>query len=112
MEQRATPESAALDALGTIAAARAGLDARLVEAARLVVAVTGAAVLAQKGFTSVEELTQGQRAKWRTETKRAACAEVELKLGMGVTEARHLVALACAPAGVRSAVLGAWTGER
>ncbi|WP_149814457.1 HNH endonuclease signature motif containing protein [Serinicoccus marinus] len=61
----------------------------------------------QKGFTSVEELTQGQRAKWRTETKRAACAEVELKLGMGVTEARHLVALACAPAGVRSAVLGA-----
>ncbi|WP_143553852.1 HNH endonuclease [Serinicoccus sp. CNJ-927] len=107
MEQRATPESAALDALGTIAAARAGLDARLVEAARLVVAVTGAVVLAQKGFTSVEELTQGQRAKWRTETKRAACAEVELKLGMGVTEARHLVALACAPAGVRSAVLGA-----
>ncbi|ANS79968.1 hypothetical protein SGUI_2572 [Serinicoccus hydrothermalis] len=90
-----------------MAATRAGLDARLVEAARLVVAVTGAAVLAQKGFTSVEELSQGQRTKWRAETKRAACAEVQARLGMGVTEARQLVGLACAPDGVRTLVLGA-----
>lgn len=59
IEQPVTPESAALGALGTIAAARSGLEARLIEAARLVVATTGAAVLAHKGFTSIEELSQG-----------------------------------------------------
>jgi len=45
--------------------------------------------------------------KWRAETKRAACAEVELALGVGVSEARHLVGLACAPADVRVASVGA-----
>ncbi|ANS80471.1 protein of unknown function DUF222 [Serinicoccus hydrothermalis] len=107
IEPQGCAEDAALEALGVVAATRAGLDARLVEAARLVVAVTGAAVLAQKGFTSVEELSQGQRTKWRAETKRAACAEVQARLGMGVTEARQLVGLACAPDGVRTLVLGA-----
>ena len=107
IEPEGRAEGAALDALGVVAATRAGLDARLVEAARLVVAVTGAAVLAQKDFTSVDELTEGQRTKWRAETKRAACAEVQARLGMGVTEARHLVGMACAPDGVRTAVLGA-----
>ncbi|WP_161600259.1 hypothetical protein [Serinicoccus marinus] len=107
IESEGSAEEAALGALGAVAAARSGLEARLVEAARLVVAVTGAAVLAQKGFVSVEELTEGQRARWRVETKRAACAEVQARLGMGVTQARHLVGLACAPVGVRAAVLGA-----
>ncbi len=107
IESEGSAEEAALGALGAVAAARSGLEARLVEAARLVVAVTGAAVLAQKGFVSVEELTDGQRARWRAETKRAACAEVQARLGMGVTQARHLVGLACASVGVRAAVLGA-----
>ena len=107
IESEGSAEEAALGALGAVAAARSGLEARLVEAARLVVAVTGAAVLAQKGFVSVEELTDGQRARWRAETKRAACAEVQARLGMGVAQARHLVGLACAPVGVRAAVLGA-----
>ncbi|WP_281965355.1 hypothetical protein [Serinicoccus marinus] len=107
IESEGSAEEAALGALGAVAAARSGLEARLVEAARLVVAVTGAAVLAQKGFVSVEELTDGQRARWRAETKRAACAEVQARLGMGVTQARHLVGLACAPVGVRAVVLGA-----
>ncbi|WP_299517825.1 hypothetical protein [uncultured Serinicoccus sp.] len=101
------PGHAVLGVLGVIGAARAGLDARLIEAARIVVATTGAALLADKGFASVEELTDAQRRAWRSEAKRAACAEVEGTLGLGVVEARHLVGVACAPRGVRTPVLGA-----
>ena len=99
--------AAVLVALGSVAAVRAGLEARLIEAARLVVSVTGAALLAAKGFSSVEELTEAQRVKWRTETKRGACQEVQAALGMGEAQARQLVGVACAPVRVRAAVLGA-----
>lgn len=100
-------ESGALAVLGVLGAARAGMEARVIEATRVVVAAVGEEVLALKGFTSVEELTTSQRVKWRAETKRAACLEIEEKLGVGVGEARHLVGLACAPVGVRALVLGA-----
>ncbi|WP_151524404.1 HNH endonuclease signature motif containing protein [Serinicoccus kebangsaanensis] len=109
---REEPGDAALGALGVIGAARAGLDARLIEAARVVVATTGQALLAGKGFTSVDELTDARRRAWRAEAKRAACAEIEATLGLGVTETRQLVGIACAPVDVRAPVLAALdTGE-
>ncbi|ANS80038.1 hypothetical protein SGUI_2642 [Serinicoccus hydrothermalis] len=104
---REGPQSAVLGALGVIATARGGLEARLIEAARVVVATTGAVLLADKGFTSVDELSKTRRKMWRAEAKRAACAEIEATLGMGVGETRHLVGIACAPATIRGPVLAA-----
>ncbi|MGO0575096.1 hypothetical protein [Ornithinimicrobium panacihumi] len=101
------PEDPSLGVLAILAASRSGLDARLIEGAALTVASTGHALLAHKGFTSVEELTPAQRKKWRAEAKRLTCAELEVKLGLGVHEARVLVGLACAPAPTRDQVVTA-----
>ncbi|WP_151525520.1 HNH endonuclease signature motif containing protein [Serinicoccus kebangsaanensis] len=100
-------ESDALQVLGVLAATRSGVDARLIETTRLIVAAIADQLLVEKGFSAVGELTDGQRRRWRAEAKRLACAEVELKLGAGVTEARQLVGLACAPVGVRTDVIAA-----
>ena len=96
-----------LHAMAVLSATRSGVDARLLEAAILVVSLTGRVLLAEKGFIDVTELSEGQRKKWRAEAKRLARAEVEVRLGMGTTEAQQLVGVACAPEPVRALVLGA-----
>lgn len=93
--------------LSVLGATRSGLDARLIEAARMIVAVTGDELLAHKGFSSVDELTASQRRSWRAEAKSVACEEVRAALGCGITEARHIVGMACAPLTVRTHLLGA-----
>ncbi|MDO5740915.1 MAG: HNH endonuclease signature motif containing protein [Ornithinimicrobium sp.] len=100
-------EAPELRVLAVLALSRAGLDARMVEAATLTVAATGRMLLTEKGFATVEELSQAQRDKWRAEAKRLACAEVEVKLGLGVYETRILVGLACAPTLTRRLVIDA-----
>lgn len=106
-------EDPVLGVLAVLALSRAGMDARLIEACTLIVGATGRVLLADKGFSDVEELTKTQRRKWRAEAKRLACAEVEVKLGLGVHETRILVGLACAPARTRDLVIAAldngWT---
>ncbi|WP_161937876.1 hypothetical protein [Serinicoccus chungangensis] len=64
----------------------------------------GRALLSDKGFADVEELTSAQRRRWRAETKRLACAELQVALGLGVKEARQMVGVACAPTTVRTVV--------
>lgn len=98
------------DALGlmrVLAAQLAAVEARMVAVAQDVVARTGEMLLADKGFTSVEELSVTARRRWRAEAKATAVAELQVALGMGVMAARRLVGLGCAPAATRSAVLGA-----
>ncbi|GAA5159973.1 HNH endonuclease signature motif containing protein [Ornithinimicrobium tianjinense] len=96
-----------LHAMAVLSATRSGVDARLLEAAILVVSLTGRVLLAEKGFADVTELSEGQRKKWRAEAKRLARAEVEVRLGLGAMEAQQLVGVACAPEQVRELILGA-----
>ncbi len=79
----------------------------MVTVAQDVVARTGELLLADKGFTSVDELSATARRRWRAEAKATAVAELQVALGMRVMAARRLVGLGCAPAATRSAVLGA-----
>lgn len=93
------PEPACAPVLGivrTLATARGGLEARLVEAARVVVAACCDELLAHKGFTSVEELTPAQKRRWRAERKAAAVDELICCLGVTQTEARDLVGISLA----------------
>lgn len=103
-------ELPARDPLGLmrdLAAQRAGVEAQMVAVAQDVVARTGEVLLAEKGFTSVEELSVTARRRWRAEAKSTAVAELQVALGMRVMAARRLVGLACAPTSTRSVVLGA-----
>ncbi|WP_202879636.1 HNH endonuclease signature motif containing protein [Serinicoccus kebangsaanensis] len=87
-----------------VAARRSTLEAELLTSARELAAEVGSALLADKGFSDVEELSAGQRRRWRAETKRLACAELQIALGVGIKEARQLVGVACAPVSVRTVV--------
>lgn len=103
----APTESPSLSALSILAQTRAGLDARLIEAALITVADVSGQLLADKGFASVEELTPSQRDKLRAEAKTLACADIDLRLGLGAYETRIVVGLACSPVRVRELVIGA-----
>ncbi|WP_298746169.1 hypothetical protein [uncultured Serinicoccus sp.] len=87
-----------------LARQRSALEAQLLGAARDLSAEVGRALLSDKGFADVEELTSAQRRRWRAETKRLACAELQVALGLGVKEARQMIGVACAPAPVRTVV--------
>ncbi|OLT15282.1 hypothetical protein BJF80_10460 [Serinicoccus sp. CUA-874] len=110
-QQGATGErergAALLAELGEVSATRSRAERRLLEVAHQLVAATGAALLAQKGFSSVEELTATERRRWRAEAKRLCVAEIRLRLGIGEREARAMTGLACGPVDVRGQVLGA-----
>ena len=106
--QGAEPSSApVLGVVRTLATARGGLEARLVEAARVVVAACAEELLVRKGFTSVEELTPGQRRRWRAEGKAAAVDELVSCLGVTSSEARDLVGLSLAGGRVPALVITA-----
>ena len=93
--------------LETTAAERSRVERGLLVVARELLAVTWAALLGHKGFSSVEELSTTERRRWRTEAKRLCVAEVRVRLGLGEREARALIGVSCAPADVRDHVLGA-----
>ncbi|WP_134774025.1 hypothetical protein [Ornithinimicrobium flavum] len=91
----------------TLATARGGLEARLLEAARVVVAACCDELLVRKGFTSVEELTPAQRRRWRAEGKAAAVDELVSCLGVTTSEARDLVGVSLAGGRVPALVIRA-----
>ncbi len=97
------PPCDAVQRVRSIAHQRSAMEARLLGAAQDLTAEIGAALLADKGYADVDELTPARRRKW-AETKRLACAELQVALGLGVREARQLVGVACAPAPVRTVV--------
>lgn len=101
------PEQKVLDRITGLAAARSAIEADLLVSTRALVATVGDELLRDKGFGDVEELTAGQRRRWRAEAKRLSCAELEVALGVGVKEARQLVGVACSPVPVRDHVEGA-----
>lgn len=90
-----------LDELGALAVDRAATDASLVRVAHHLVAATMKELLQAKGYSSVDELSRSACDRLRTEAKRAAVAEVRLRLGVKEGEARALVGMGCAPAPVR-----------
>ncbi len=94
----------AVDRVRGLARQRSALEAQLLGAARDLAAEVGGALLTDKGFADVEELTSAQRRRWRAETKRLACAELQVALGLGVKEARQMIGVACAPVPVRAVV--------
>lgn len=100
-------KSEALTRIRSLAAARASIEANILSSTRDMAADIGQELLRDKGFVDVDELTSGGRRRWRAETKRLACAELEVCLGVGIKEARHMVGLACAPLPVRDHVEGA-----
>lgn len=106
-EPEPEPEQKVLDRITGLAAARSAIEADLLVSTRELVATVGDELLRDKGFSDVEELSAGQRRRWRAEAKRLSCAELEVALGAGVKEARQLVGLACSPVPVRDQVEGA-----
>ncbi|WP_131104873.1 HNH endonuclease signature motif containing protein [Ornithinimicrobium sufpigmenti] len=100
-------------AVRTLTAARGGIEARLLEAAKVTVAAAADELLTLKGYVSVEELTAAQRAKLRTEAKAMAIAELVVGGRYSREEARQLVGVACAPGIIPALVInaldGAWT---
>ena len=83
--------------LGVLHRTRTGLEARLVEAAMVLSAGVGRALLDEAGVVSMEELSKGERRSWRAQTKKLAVAEVMGVLGVGMAEAQDLMGIACAP---------------
>lgn len=96
-----------LIAVRTLATARGGIEARLIEASRVVVAACGDELLTIKDFTSVDELTPAQRRRWRAEAKAAAADELIATLGLSQTEARDLVGISLAGGQIPHLVIGA-----
>lgn len=101
------PIAPVMQAVRTLTAARGGIEARLLEAAKVAVAAAADELLTLKGFVSVEELTVGQRTKLRTEAKAMAITELLVGGRYSREEARHLVGVACAPRGIPALVIDA-----
>lgn len=108
-----SPVAPVIMAVRTLTAARGGIEARLLEAAKVAVAAAADELLTLKGYVSVEELTTGQRSKLRTEAKSLAIGELVAGGRYSREEARHLVGLACAPGTISELVINAldraWT---
>lgn len=109
----AGPVAPVMLAVRTLTAARGGIEARLIEAAKVAVAAPADELLSLKGYVSVEELTTGQRTKLRTEAKAMAICELLVGGRYSREEARHLVGVACAPGKISALVIDAldraWT---
>lgn len=96
-----------VDAVGVLTRAAGRLEGLVVDAGGHLTAGMGALLLAEKGAASQEELTSGQRDKWRARSKSLARLEVELMTGWGVSVVQDLVGFANTPAAVRVVARGA-----
>lgn len=94
----------ALDRMGDLALERSRVEAKMLALTLEISREVGECLLRDKGYSSIEELSAGARRRWRAETKRLTCEELRIKLGIGITESRQLVGVACAPTGVRAAI--------
>lgn len=103
------PEDGAEVIAGMVAMARArcAVDATVLVSVQDLVLRTGEGLLAERGVDDPTDLGITRRAAWRAEVKSSVAGELQVALGVGVTEARQLVAVACLPGDVRAPVLGA-----
>jgi hypothetical protein len=92
--------------LRAVGAARAVQDRDLVRATTDVVAGCRAAVLGRRGLDP-DGLGRTQAAAVEAEVRRLAAAELQVAIGVGITEARTLVRAATAPADLAAVVEGA-----
>lgn len=91
----------------TMAAARSEIDAAILVRVQDLLLRAGETLMADRGVTDVSGLSRTAHQTWRAHTKAAVAGELQVALGVGVTEARQMVAMASAPAAVRAPVLGA-----
>lgn len=99
--------AASVTLLGSLAAMRSTVEARIIQAARLVSMQVGQELLTDGSFSSVEELTPSQRRKWRAQVKALTVTELQYRLGMGMVEARELIGIANAPQHTRDLIIDA-----
>lgn len=100
----------ALEVIGRMVAmarARSHIEATLVVSVQDLLLRAGEKLLAQRGIDDVSALGRTAHQTWRAHTKAAVAGELQVALGVGVSEARQLVAVASAPARVRVPVLEA-----
>uniref|UniRef100_UPI0013B3BCD0 hypothetical protein n=1 Tax=Ornithinimicrobium murale TaxID=1050153 RepID=UPI0013B3BCD0 len=97
---------ALLGSIETLTTATAQLEGLVLVAARELTATHGHLLLADKGAACPEDLTRGQREKWRARAKRVTRAELAAAIGWVPGEIADLVALANTPTAVLSPVLG------
>ena len=90
-----------------MARARCTVDATLLVCVQDMVLATGQVLLARRGVAQAQDLGVSARRAWRGEVKASVAAELQVALGVGITEARQLVAVACLPGAVRVPVVGA-----
>lgn len=104
------PPRQALAVIGgmlAMARARSGIDATLLVCVQDLLLRAGEKLLAQRGVDDASALGRTAHQTWRAHTKASVAGELQVALGVGVTEARQLVAVASAPARVRAPALEA-----
>lgn len=96
---RATKARSALlvDAIGVVSRVGGRFDGMIAEGTAELSAGFGQLLLADKGVASIDELTSGQRDKWRARAKSLTRLELELVTGWGVRIAADMVSLASSP---------------
>lgn len=97
--------AASVQALGSLAALRSHVEARMIQAAQWVSMQVGDELLADADLVNVEELSVTQRKKWRAQAKSLAVTEVQYRLGLGLLEARELISIATAPDAIRDLII-------
>ncbi|SOC58069.1 HNH endonuclease signature motif containing protein [Ornithinimicrobium cerasi] len=98
---------AALDEMVAMARGRCAIDATMLVAVQDLLLRAGEKLLAQRGVEDVSVLSRTAHQTWRAHLKAAVAGELQVALGVGVTEARQLVSVASAPAGVRIPLVAA-----
>lgn len=91
----------------TMARARCTVDATVLVCVQDLVLRTGERLLADRGAEDADALSRTGHRSWRSEVKASVAGELQVALGVGIAEARQLVAVATLPGGVRGPVLGA-----
>jgi hypothetical protein len=99
--------STVIGAMTAMARARCSLDATVLVCVQDLLLRTGEKLLAERGVGDVSTLSRTAHQTWRAHTKASVAGELQVALGVGVTEGRQLVAVASAPARVRRPVLDA-----
>lgn len=90
-----------------MARARCAVDATMIVCVQELLLRSGEDLLAQRGVVDASAMSKTAHTTWRSEVKASVAGELQVALGVGVTEARQLVAVASCPGVVRREVLGA-----
>lgn len=102
-----TGDAAVLDAMGAMARSSAALEASLLVSVQDLVLSTGSRLLAEREVTDPRTMSRTAHQTWRVNVKAVVAGELQVLLGVGVGEARRLVAIATYPGMIRRPILGA-----